>query len=138
MSCYRLFIFILLFLLLLQLARGSTPPPLRPSPRNHPPCDSFSRSEQRSLCFQLQRIHNFHPFLPSLAPPPPPSEANEIDPRYAAALFHFFFNSLYWTNDGKLNLQQQELKQARKWRTVAIPLMELEAQEKPMSFINGV
>ncbi|KAH1097760.1 hypothetical protein J1N35_014681 [Gossypium stocksii] len=82
MSCCRLFIFILLFLLLLQLARGSTPPPLPPFPRNHPPCDSFSRSEQRSLCFQLQRIHNFHPFLPSLAPPPPPSEANEIDPRY--------------------------------------------------------
>ncbi|XWS69649.1 hypothetical protein CRYUN_Cryun04dG0197200 [Craigia yunnanensis] len=93
MSCYRLSIFILLLLFLLLQPSSSTLP--RTSPRHHPnqhlhrqqhfskfrSCDSFSRAQQRSLCFQLQRIHKFQPFLPSLPPPPPP-ELNEIDPRY--------------------------------------------------------
>ncbi|KAK8686834.1 hypothetical protein V6N13_125851 [Hibiscus sabdariffa] len=80
MSCYRLLLlllllfFILVFLLLLPL-EASTPPP-----RSRHSCDSFPRSEQRSLCFQLQRLHNFQPFSPSS--PPPPSNGEEIDPRY--------------------------------------------------------
>ncbi|KAL4363989.1 hypothetical protein GQ457_04G010850 [Hibiscus cannabinus] len=79
MSCYRLLLpfFILVFLLLHPL-EASTPPP--PSRSRHS-CDSFSRSEQRSLCFQLQRLHHFHPFSPSTQPSPP-SKGEEIDPRY--------------------------------------------------------
>ncbi|XWS23117.1 hypothetical protein CRYUN_Cryun29cG0093800 [Craigia yunnanensis] len=88
MSFYHLLIFMLLFLFL-QPSIQTLP---RTSPRNHQlhrqqhdfkfrSCDSFSGAQQRSLCFQLQRIHKFQPFLPSL-PPPPPSELNEIDPRY--------------------------------------------------------
>ncbi|XWS64203.1 hypothetical protein CRYUN_Cryun06bG0166200 [Craigia yunnanensis] len=94
MFCYRLWIFVLLLLFLFLQPSTSTLP--RTSPRNHPnyhlhhqqhdskfrSCNSFSRTKQRSLCFQLQRIHKFQPFLPSLPQPPPPPELNEIDPRY--------------------------------------------------------
>ncbi|XP_022727019.1 CLAVATA3/ESR (CLE)-related protein 9-like [Durio zibethinus] len=96
MSCYRLLIFILLLLFLLLLQPCNSTPP-RTSSRNHPnhhlhrqqhdsrfrSCSSFSRAQQRSLCFQLQRIHKFQPSFPSLSPKPPPQpELNEIDPRY--------------------------------------------------------
>ncbi|XVE91587.1 hypothetical protein REPUB_Repub01dG0022700 [Reevesia pubescens] len=95
MSCYSLnFIFILVLFLFLFLQPSTQTLP-RTSPRNHPNhqvhrqqnskfsnCDSFSRAEQRSLCDQLHRIHNFQPLLPSSLPPPPPSKLNEIDPRY--------------------------------------------------------
>ncbi|XVF85844.1 hypothetical protein PTKIN_Ptkin17bG0150300 [Pterospermum kingtungense] len=92
MSCYNhLLIFMLLLLFLLQ------PSALTPPPTNHHhhllhrqqrigskfrSCDSFSGAQQRSLCFQLQRLHNSQPSLPLIPPPPPPSELDEIDPRY--------------------------------------------------------
>ncbi|XP_022735106.1 CLAVATA3/ESR (CLE)-related protein 10-like [Durio zibethinus] len=85
MSWYSLLIFMLLLLL-----QPSTQTLTRTSPRNHQlhrqlhdskfgSCDSFSGAQQRSLCFQLERIHKLQPVLPSL---PPPSQVNEIDPRY--------------------------------------------------------
>ncbi|XVF03235.1 hypothetical protein REPUB_Repub04eG0244200 [Reevesia pubescens] len=91
MSCYSLSIFILLLLIFLQPSSSTQTLP-RTSPRKHQlhrqqpsskfhSCDSFSHPKQRSLCYQLQRIHNFQPSLPWL-PPPPPSDINEIDPRY--------------------------------------------------------
>ncbi|KAI4328521.1 hypothetical protein L6164_020869 [Bauhinia variegata] len=83
-ACKLLFFLLLLFLFFVSSADSKllSHPTLPPSPtlsssRNnfhHRYCDSFSNETPRSLCIQLQRIHqNLHPF---------PPQVKGVDPRY--------------------------------------------------------
>ncbi|KAK3222897.1 hypothetical protein Dsin_009922 [Dipteronia sinensis] len=86
----RFFIFttFLLFFLFSFLASASNPPN---SPtihvdhhytrNNFRSCSSLSQKKSRSLCIQLQRIHQLRQHQHS-PPPPPPSSLDEIDTRY--------------------------------------------------------
>ncbi|KAK4841348.1 hypothetical protein QYF36_003047 [Acer negundo] len=84
----RFFIFttFLLFLFFFFFASASNPPNsptihLHDHTRNnYRSCSSLSEKKSRSLCIQLQRIHQLRQHQHS--PPPPPSSLDEIDPRY--------------------------------------------------------
>ncbi|XP_062150196.1 CLAVATA3/ESR (CLE)-related protein 10-like [Alnus glutinosa] len=82
----RLFILTVFFLLFLASASRLSNPTMRPetfsrnprSHRHHHSCASISHEKPRSLCFQIQRLHQYR----SLPPPSPSQQLHEIDPRY--------------------------------------------------------
>ncbi|KAL5826295.1 hypothetical protein ACOSQ3_018137 [Xanthoceras sorbifolium] len=90
MSTHRFLFFTTLLLLPFIFASATQlpNPPTSTSPRNHHhytrnyhSCSSFSQKNSRSLCIQLQRIHQHQQQYRPLSPPSPPS-LNEIDSRY--------------------------------------------------------
>ncbi|KAJ4711442.1 Clavata3/ESR (CLE) [Melia azedarach] len=86
LHCRSFLVFLLLLLLLFltssaTAARFSDHPVVLPAPSRNQyisvSCDSFLNKNSRSLCIQLQRIHQRRQPLP-----PPSNSPNQIDPRY--------------------------------------------------------